>query len=343
MPTNEIDIYDDIGGEGMDAGTFKQMLKALGDVSEVVINMHSYGGNVVEGFAIAEIIKQHPARFVCNILGAAMSMGSVIPMFCDEVTIAPNAMMMIHDSRGGNESMQADDMDRQAEMLRHLNEQMALAYQQKSQQPIETIRNMMKAETILTPEKAVKLGFANRISDKAFAISATAKLLTTKPKGATKVTTETKTPATVKELKAAFPKASAEFLVKAAEEEMTLEEASKAHFRAMEKENENMKAELEMFKKKDEEAKAKAMEEEEEETKKEEEAKAAAEAKAKRGGQPIAHATGGAGGGLSATARWNDEVNKAIAGGLPKAKALSRVNRQFPELRAAYLAEFNNR
>ena len=151
---------------------------------------------------------------------------------------------------------------------------------------------------------------------------------------------ETKTPATVKQLKAEFPKASAAFIVEAAEKEMTFEEASKAYFKAMEKENEDMKARLSAMdeeKKKDEEAKAKAMEMEEEEK----EAKAKAKAS---GTQPVAHAGNfGGSGGLSATAKWKTSVEELVAKGMKRDKAVVQADARNPGLRQQMLAEVNAR
>ena len=55
-------LYGDIGAWGISANQFARDLKALGDVSQINLHVHSPGGDVFEGMAMYNLLKNHPAR-----------------------------------------------------------------------------------------------------------------------------------------------------------------------------------------------------------------------------------------------------------------------------------------
>lgn len=150
--------------------------------------------------------------------------------------------------------------------------------------------------------------------------------------------------ATAKVIKAAFPKAKADFVVKCMEKEMTMDEVKDEYHEMTEDEMELMKAQL------DEATTAKAAMEEElmaakaKLTAMEEEmakAKAAGPQARFRSGAPAVPA-GSAGSIVSAKARWTDAVKAKMQSGYSREKAMLQVDREAPELRAAFLAEINS-
>ena len=141
---------------------------------------------------------------------------------------------------------------------------------------------------------------------------------------------ETKQIPTMAQYRAAFPTAGSDLLVKAAEEEFTMEQMGAAVMRSMQQENEELKAKIAAME--EEQTTSKAMEEEEvveEET-----------AKAKSGVKPVAQ---GSQPSTTATQRWKEAVAANVKSGMPKAKAAQAANRQHPGLRTKMLAEANQR
>ncbi len=71
----DISIYEEIGGFGVTAKQFAEDLKALGDVSHINLRIHSPGGDVFEGIAIYNLLRNHPAdmyglyRWCCGFNG----------------------------------------------------------------------------------------------------------------------------------------------------------------------------------------------------------------------------------------------------------------------------------
>lgn len=126
-----VTLYDEIGAFGITARDFAEELSTLGRVSQIDLHIHSPGGDVFEGLAIYNLLKNHQARIVVTVDGVAASMASVIAMAGDRVRMPENAMMMIHRPRGiaGGES---SDIRRYADLMDKLEETLIPAYTAKT-------------------------------------------------------------------------------------------------------------------------------------------------------------------------------------------------------------------
>ncbi len=93
---SETYIYDEIGYFGTTASDFVRELKSI-KADQIDLHISSPGGEVYDGLAIYETIKQHPAKVTVKIDSLAASAASVIAMAGDVVEIGRNAEMMVHD------------------------------------------------------------------------------------------------------------------------------------------------------------------------------------------------------------------------------------------------------
>ncbi|MBG4580889.1 Clp protease ClpP, partial [Pseudomonas aeruginosa] len=109
----EVLLYDEIGVWGITALQFARDLKAMGDLTKINLHIHSPGGDVFEGTAIYNLLRNHPASVDVYIDGLAASMASVIAMAGDTIYMPENAMMMVHKP-WGIQGGDADDMRRYA-------------------------------------------------------------------------------------------------------------------------------------------------------------------------------------------------------------------------------------
>lgn len=156
----DLDLFGEIGAEGITAQQFANELRALGDVSQINLRLNCPGGAVFEGMAIYNLLKHHKARKVGTVVALAASMGSVVLMACDEVRIPANAMIMIHKPwgiQGGN----AEAMRSYADQLDMFGASMTAAYTDKTGRSAEEIDGLLSAETWMTGTEAVALGFAD--------------------------------------------------------------------------------------------------------------------------------------------------------------------------------------
>lgn len=156
-------LYDEISWFGVNA---EQFVKDLNDVkaSTLHIRFNSPGGSVFDGTAIFNAIKQHKSKTVSHIDGLAASIASVIALASDEVRMAENAFLMIHDPWSiviGN----ADTMREEAELLDKVGKTIAKTYMDKSGKDEKEIKALMNAETWLTAEEAKEAGFVDIIEE----------------------------------------------------------------------------------------------------------------------------------------------------------------------------------
>lgn len=158
------DPIDSYGGEwGVSAKEFTDSLDALpDDVSEIRLHINSPGGEVWQGIAILNALRNHPARVVAVVDGLAASAASFIAMGADEVVMGRNSQMMIHDAWGIAIGPSATMRD-VAERLDKVSDNIASTYVSKAGGTKESWRDQMLAETWYSDEEAVAAGLADRI------------------------------------------------------------------------------------------------------------------------------------------------------------------------------------
>ena len=151
---------DPIIGEDATAASVAGALEQENGTAEVIVN--SPGGSATERAAIFAEIRAHPAPITIRVRGIAASAASLLVMAGDTITIAPAASMMLHDPAAitiGN----ADQHRASLATLEELSSIYAQTHAEASGQPVELVRQWMRAESWLSPQDAVTLGFADRI------------------------------------------------------------------------------------------------------------------------------------------------------------------------------------
>lgn len=122
--------------------------------------LNSPGGDCVAASRIYTMLMNYPDDVNVKIDGIAASAASVIAMAGTKVSMAPTAMIMIHNPLtivGG----QKEDLDQAAQMLAENKESIINAYELKTNLPREKISAMMDDETWMNVNKAIELGFAD--------------------------------------------------------------------------------------------------------------------------------------------------------------------------------------
>lgn len=95
----ELMVYGVIGDwwDDLDAASVvRQAEQAAAGSEELIVRIHSEGGNLVDGLAIYNALKQSERRVVVYIDGIAASMASAVACAGDVVRMPTNALMMIH-------------------------------------------------------------------------------------------------------------------------------------------------------------------------------------------------------------------------------------------------------
>lgn len=158
------DPIDDWGGWwGISAKEFVQVLDRLpSEVDEIELHINSPGGVIFDGWAIVNSLRSHKARVIAVVDGLAASMASVVAVAADEVVMAPNSELMIHDVSGiiyGN----AAEMAEFADLLDHFSDNIASLYADKAGGTAAEWRDTMRGEAWFSADEAVAAGLADRV------------------------------------------------------------------------------------------------------------------------------------------------------------------------------------
>ena len=134
----------------------------LSDSGDISVWLNSPGGDVFAASQIYTMLKEYAGKVSVRIDGLAASAASVIAMAGDEIIMSPVAMMMIHNPATVIFG-EAADLQSGIKMLSEVKESIINAYEQKTNLPRNKISNMMDAETWFSAQKAVELGFVDKI------------------------------------------------------------------------------------------------------------------------------------------------------------------------------------
>lgn len=166
MDETTVMIYGAVGDDwaGLDAATLVPVIDAAGGAITVAIN--SPGGLIVEGLAIFNALARARAKgqkVTCRIDGLAASMASVIAMAGDDIIMANNAMLMIHnpwDVACGD----APALRAAADQLDRLKGQIVNIYAERTGCDAATLSAMMDDETWLDADAALAGGWCTAVS-----------------------------------------------------------------------------------------------------------------------------------------------------------------------------------
>lgn len=132
------------------------------DVDTVNVHINSYGGDVSEGLAIYNTLKNKGVKVVTHCDGFACSAASVVFMAGEERVMNSASLLMVHNPwtymRGNAKEFrkQADDLDKIAQAAVN-------AYMAKVTINEEKLKKLLEEESWLTAEDAKEYGFATKV------------------------------------------------------------------------------------------------------------------------------------------------------------------------------------
>ena len=131
------------------------------DVEHIKVHINSYGGEVKEGLAIYNALKDSKMKVTTICDGFACSAASVVFMAGDERIIKEASLLMIHNAwtfvQGDSNALrkQADDLEK-------ITQASVNAYKSKATISEDEIKELMNNETWITAKEAVEYGFATK-------------------------------------------------------------------------------------------------------------------------------------------------------------------------------------
>lgn len=163
---NVITMFDIIGedwwsGGGITAKKVSAQLRAIGD-RPVEVQINSPGGDMFEGLAIYNVLREHPQAVTIKVMGMAASAASVIAMAGDTVEIGAASFIMIHNCWVGAVGNR-HDMAEVATFLAPFDQAMADVYAQRTGKTSADCAKWMDDETYMSGSVAIERGFADEL------------------------------------------------------------------------------------------------------------------------------------------------------------------------------------
>lgn len=166
--TAEIVIYDEIGKsfwneDAIGAKQFLDDLNALGDVDNITLRINSPGGDVFDGVAIHNALKNHKAKVTAQIDGIAASAASFVAMAADKIVMPTNSFLLIHGASGFAMGG-ADVMRSTAEDLDRIDNSLTATYVARAKSSTAKVKALMKEDRLMDATEAKKWGFADELT-----------------------------------------------------------------------------------------------------------------------------------------------------------------------------------
>lgn len=165
-----IRIYDEIWFLGVNADQFTRDLDNV-TAPSIRVEINSPGGDVWDGVAIYNALRNHPAQITTRIDGMAASIASVIFQAGDRRIVHGSSQMMIHNAWG----MTVGDHQDHADMVTVLQQQdkvIAGIYAAHGNADADHYKALMDVETWLVGDEIVAAGLADEVVEPTASASA---------------------------------------------------------------------------------------------------------------------------------------------------------------------------
>lgn len=163
--SSTITVYGVIGedwyGEGVTLKRIDAALRSIGE-KDVTVYINSPGGDMFEGIAIYNRLKEHSHKVTTKVLGMAASAASIIYLAGSDRQVASSAFLMIHNCwtfLAGNRHYLRDVADD----MQEFDAAMADLYAETSGQAVDDMAELMDDETFIRGKRAVELGLATSV------------------------------------------------------------------------------------------------------------------------------------------------------------------------------------
>lgn len=139
-------------------------LQANQSLETIRVHLSSVGGNFLDGLPIYNLLKNHPAEVTTQVIGYALSMGSVIMLAGDRIECAQNGLIMIHNAQGfalGDKHL----MRKEAQVLDKHEKAILPRYQERLGQSADAVQALLDEETWYTADEALAAGLIDAVTD----------------------------------------------------------------------------------------------------------------------------------------------------------------------------------
>jgi ATP-dependent protease ClpP protease subunit len=160
----DISIHDEIGFWGITAKDFLNDINAHDDVTVINLSIHSPGGSMIDGFAMYNALKNHPAKVYGHVEGVAASMAGVVLMAADVRSMPTNAYIMTHAPQGGAMG-ESKDLRKVADIMDKFRDSAMGIFREATNLSDEDISAFLDDETWFNGEEALANGLVHTLTD----------------------------------------------------------------------------------------------------------------------------------------------------------------------------------
>lgn len=167
---SHINIFGEVGKDV----TLQNVLSKITPKAEsYVVHIHSPGGDVFEGFAIYNALKNTGKEIEMRIEGVCASIAMTILSAASPGKIYSNSkgQLMVHNPKFQNVSGEEKDLRNAADLLKQIKSQFIKEWTGRTGLEADVLSQMYDTETWLTPEQAKEMGFIDEIQDSLRAVA----------------------------------------------------------------------------------------------------------------------------------------------------------------------------
>lgn len=146
------------------ANNLVKELEQINNAKTINVHISSYGGEVKDGLAIYNALRNHKAKIKTYVDSFACSIASVIFMAGDERIMNNASLLMIHNAWTFAEG-NAEELRKQADDLDKITSASVAIYLEKININENQLKELMDKETWLTPQESLEMGFATKIEN----------------------------------------------------------------------------------------------------------------------------------------------------------------------------------
>lgn len=160
--TNEVSVYDEIGGFGITAKDYMDAFNAM-PAGPVVLNINSPGGSVFDALTMMNGMRASGRQITTRVMGVAASAASLIAMAGNTIEMPANSFMMLHAPMTGTYG-NADEMRSTADMLDTIGKSLQATYVTRSGADPQKIADILSKDTWLTADECKELGLCDTVT-----------------------------------------------------------------------------------------------------------------------------------------------------------------------------------
>lgn len=139
------------------------------DDNRIDVEIHSCGGDCVEGYAIYDALRASGKEISCKVVGTCASMATVILLAAplERRTAYQHAQLCIHNPYADGVLLKGkitpERLESIAADLKAEKEKMLALYVERTGQPREALETQMAIDSWFNPDKAIELGFISSV------------------------------------------------------------------------------------------------------------------------------------------------------------------------------------